>query len=53
MNGGFAVRFVHLSLGWRFWAFEVATGFDVERGLSADGYESRSEAMAAIAKAVR
>jgi hypothetical protein len=49
----FAVRLVHMNNGWRFWAFHVSTGADVEFGLRADGYESEAAAMRAIAKAKR
>lgn len=28
-SGKYAVRWVHLTEGWRFWAFEIWTGADV------------------------
>jgi len=44
----FAVRLVHFNAGWRYWAFEVSTGFDAEHGLSPDGYGSMELAQAAV-----
>ncbi|MEJ7730511.1 MAG: hypothetical protein WKG00_14980 [Polyangiaceae bacterium] len=49
--GRFAVRFVHLDAGWRWWVFESRTGFDTEHGLRADGYDSQHAARRAAAKA--
>ncbi len=44
----FAIRLVHFNTGWRYWAFHSATGEDVERGLSADGYDCLKAAMRAV-----
>jgi hypothetical protein len=49
----FAVRFVHLAAGWRYWAFERRTGADSEVGLNPNGYGSEAEARRAIRTAAR
>lgn len=52
-DGRFAARLVHLNAGWRWWAFEVNTGDDLELGLSSDGYGTLDEAQAAVGKVAR
>lgn len=49
----FAIRLVHLTVGWRYWAFERRTGYDVEVGLDPNGYGTLEEAEAAVQEASR
>lgn len=49
-NPKYAILLVHFNAGWRYWAFERHTGYDVEVGLSANGYGTEEEAERAIAQ---
>lgn len=50
-DGRYAVRLVHLYVGWRYWAFRLPDCEDVEAGLDPEGYQSMSAAKDAIALA--
>lgn len=52
-DGRFAARLVHLGAGWRWWAFEVKTGFDAEHGLSTGGYDTLGAAQSAVGRVGR
>jgi len=49
----FAVRLLHLAVGWRYWAFHRHTGYDTEYGLSGKGYGTEEEAWAAVKQAMK
>ncbi len=49
--GEFSIRLVHFNSGWRYWAFHRETGFDVEYGLSVDGYDGLDAAIQAVQEA--
>ena len=44
----FAIRLIHLNVGWRYWAFERHTARDVEVGLDPNGYPTQEAAEAAV-----
>jgi hypothetical protein len=48
----FAVQLVHLTEGWRHWAWHRETGEDAKIGLREDGYGTEDEARAAIHRVV-
>ena len=47
-SGNFAIRLVHLSVGWRYWAFRLYDCEDEQYGLDPNGYATQAEALQAV-----
>jgi len=49
LSDRFAIRLVHLNVGWRYYAWERHTGYAEEVGLDPNGYPTLEAAEQAVA----